>query len=138
MSTDRETILERLATIHNTASVNTVVRANQDIDLNKYTQAQEPIVQLIPLGEVPEYGVGRTALWRFGVQTTLFYLASKQDEVLQETLTGEIKDAIGGDPTLNELCEMVIILAITPGGEFPIYSILFEYEILYEKGIANA
>jgi len=138
MATDREKILAKLVILLNTASVNTVVRANEMVVLDKYTESQLPLVVIIPDMEEADYEVGRHALWRIGFSATMYYLAEQTDQAMQETLTGEQKNALGGDPTLAQECEMVTILGISPGGEFPIYTILFECEAIYEKHIANA
>jgi len=138
MATDRATALSKLEALVNTASVNTVVRANEAVELDKYTESQLPLVCIIPGDEVPTYEVGRHALWRFATTIVVYFLGERKDEATQETLVGEIKNALGGDPTLSDTVEMVDILSISSGGEFPIYTITFECEVTYEKHIATA
>lgn len=133
----RTNCLARLAVILNTDSVNTVVRAEESLDLDTYTASQIPLVEIIALEEIPFYETARYAKWTCKIITKVYYLDSKGTDSQKEILLKEQKDALGGDPTLNDECAMVDIVTILSGGVFPLYTLEFTLEVTYEKHIAS-
>lgn len=139
----RSDAITRLSEVVNTASINGVVVANESLDMAVYTASQTPLVEIVPAEETPEYEVGKHALWRTSIRLTIYYLEVRGDEAQQETLTTEIKNALGKNPTLETaagvpIVEIINILSITPAGEFPLFQIIFDLELEYEKHIENA
>jgi len=138
MSTVREQAIAKLKTVLKTASVKTVVVANGPLDLTTYSASQLPLVEIIPGVETALYEVGRHAEWRFQLRSTVYFVESRSDEAQQEKLVGEQKNALGGNPTLDDIVEIVDIVNVTPGGSFPLYSVEFQLSCRYERHIANA
>ena len=136
MSTTRQQIADYLKTLLDTATVKTVVTTNSGgAGLTDYREIDVPLVEIFIGEEIPQYEVGRHALVVDGARVVVHYLSDGAIEE-QELLIGEIKDALGGDPTLGGLVEMVNIVRIEPGGEYPLYNITFILSVEYEKHIA--
>jgi len=134
----RNDCLTRLAVILASDSINTVVQTEDELDINLYTAAQLPLIAIKSIEEEPDYSVGRHALWTFGIVSKLYFLDARDTYTQKETLVAEIKNALGADPTLDGNCEVAVLTGIMDGGEFPLYTVEFSINIIYEKHIATA
>jgi len=134
----KKTAIDRLATICNTSSVNSVVVSNGPLDLSLYSSSQLPLVQIVGGEEVPRYEVSRHALWSFDVEITVFYLADDDEADTTEALIKELKDALGADITLSGTCAESYIRSIRRGGEWPLWEFTILLDVSYEKEISNA
>lgn len=139
-SSQRKKALDQLAIQVDTATVATVVLANAKLDMVERVASEMPLVEIVPGDEVPEYEKSSRghALWGFTARLTCYFLDDIGEDEQRETLVKEIKDAIGNDSTLDGNCADCDIIAIRQEGEFPLWELVFELEISYEKGIANA
>jgi|GEM_PF-6527408 len=131
-------ILAALANQVNTASVNTVVNANAKLDMTVRTLAEVPLNEIIAVEETTRGEVGGFDMYSFFVDLTCYYIDEPDSDTQKETLTKELKDAIGGDITLNGTCTCCHVRSVRYGGEFPLWEVILSLEILYEKEIANA
>jgi hypothetical protein len=131
--------ISRLSTIIKTTSIKTVKISNGPLDMSVYPSSDIPLINIIPGEERPDpYMTGRFAMWKLSVLLTCYFLDDIDSESQREALVKEIKDAIGGDPTLNGTCAEVRVIGIRPGGEFPLWTVEVTLQIEYEKGIADA
>jgi len=138
VSSVREQALSKLETVLNTTSVQTVVRALQGLDLTRYGYDDLPLLEIVADDETARYEVSRYALWTLEALATLYFLADTAEQSTVESYAKELKDAIGNNPTLDNVVEMVFIDAIEVGGEFPLYWVRLRLRILYEKSIKDA
>jgi hypothetical protein len=117
----------------------TVVVSSGPIDTDEYSAAEYPLIEIVPSSEIPmPYLTGRHALWRNRVVLTCYYLGVNTDWEQGEALFKEVKDALGGDPTLNETCASVSVSDIRNSGEFPMWKVIATIEMKYEKRISDA
>ena len=131
-------ILAALATQSNTASVNTVVNANAKLDMTVRPLSQVPLNEIIVTEITTRGEVGGFDMYSLWVDLTCYYIDEPDSDVQKETLTKELKDAIGGDITLSETCTCCHIRSVRYGGEFPLWEVILSLEILFEKEIDNA
>jgi hypothetical protein len=137
----RRTIIAGLATIvANASSIKTVVTSYTDLDTLNYTAAQVPLMQITPMDESPNYAKSSRghALWRLNIRLTCYYLDDISGMSVGEGLIKEIKDAIGADGTLGGVCADCSLIRVTPGGEFPLFRLIFDFAAIYERSVWNA
>ncbi len=135
----RNSIISNLATlVSGIAGVNTVVVANEKIDLQQFKVRDLPLIEIRVEKEEPEYETGRTGYWFLSLMITVYFLDNQNDNTQRESLNEKLKNKIGSDPTLSEVCEMCEIITETSGGVFPLYEEEFSVLTRYERGIANA
>lgn len=138
MSTRNE-VLNNLATLLSGVSgIKTVVVANEPLDLQQYAVAELPLIEIRVESESVDYETGRVGYWHLTMAVTVYFLATQNDDSGRETLNEGIKNKIGSDPTLSEICEMCEIVSENSEGAFPLYSERFGVVASYERGIANA
>jgi hypothetical protein len=138
----RQQILEAIAAgiTANCHTVKTVVLAEGELEMVRYTAAQTPLIQVRSGSESPTYeksGSGH-ALWGFSIRLTCYYLGDIPEEEAGEALAKEIKDELGRDPTYGGVVTDIDVRDMTPSGEFPLWRLDFSLYASYEARIDNA
>lgn len=138
MSFRSEILSELAATLTACSSVKTVVVVNELPDMATYTKSQVPLVAVKVNTESIQYETSRYGYWRANITVVAYFLEDSEETTVRETVSKEIKNAIGGNPTLTEKCEMCQIMAVESGGVSPLYEERFTVEVMSERSIADA
>lgn len=135
----RNDVLNNLATLlSGIDEINKVVVANEPLDLQQYAVGDLPLIEIRVESESVDYETGRVGYWHLTIVVTVYFLATQNDDSDRETLNEKVKNKIGSDPTLSEVCEMCEVVSENSEGAFPLYSERFGVVASYERGIANA
>jgi len=135
----RNQVIDNLSSLLSGISgVKKVVVSNEPLDLQQYARADLPLIELRVDAENVDYETSQTGYWHLSLICTVYFLATQDDDALRETWNEKVKNKIGSDPTLSEVCEMCEVVSENSEGEFPVYSERFGLVASYERGIANA
>jgi hypothetical protein len=135
----RKSILAQLAVVLKTTGIRTVYVSGGDLDLTSFRIAELPVVNVVIRSEAPQHEKSMHAIWLVRADAKVSFVEEiTGSETLRDSLTKEIKDALGGDITLQETCIECRISNISYGGAFPLWDITLSLDIVYEQRIDNA